>query len=127
MGQSDTPRIKQRMFFRWDGSRWVLRDASSLPPHRQTRRQEAKNLLMPIVRMQVIEAANQTCGYCGQSGSDKHGPDGRKWHIDHRIPLSRGGSIELDNCVLACEWCNLSKGERTPEEWAAQRCAKSGH
>lgn len=31
---------------------------------------------------------------------------------DHVMPLSRGGRDDLANLVLACRWCNASKGNR---------------
>jgi 5-methylcytosine-specific restriction endonuclease McrA len=35
---------------------------------------------------------------------------------DHVVPLSRGGRDEWRNVVTACEPCNNSKADRTPEE-----------
>jgi 5-methylcytosine-specific restriction endonuclease McrA len=37
--------------------------------------------------------------------------------IDHIVPLSRGGAHDWINVVLACWGCNVSKKDRTPEEW----------
>lgn len=31
--------------------------------------------------------------------------------LDHRIPISRGGSNRLDNLVLACKPCDIEKGD----------------
>ena len=42
------------------------------------------------------------------------------YHIDHVIPLKRGGSNWPDNLQLLCKPCNLKKGSMPPEEWAAQ-------
>lgn len=39
------------------------------------------------------------------------------FHIDHRIPISRGGTNWPSNLVLACPKCNLSKHDRLPHEW----------
>jgi 5-methylcytosine-specific restriction endonuclease McrA len=39
------------------------------------------------------------------------------YHVDHVIPLSRGGSNDPSNLVLACPTCNLSKNNRLPHEW----------
>lgn len=39
-----------------------------------------------------------------------------EWHIDHRQPLSRGGSHTRDNVQLSCDRCNRFKGARTMEE-----------
>lgn len=40
-------------------------------------------------------------------------------HVDHIVPLSRGGTNDIDNLALACDRCNCSKAARTPEEWRA--------
>lgn len=40
-----------------------------------------------------------------------------KHHIDHVIPLSRGGSNDISNLVIACQKCNLTKHNRLPHEW----------
>lgn len=39
------------------------------------------------------------------------------FHIDHYIPLSRGGVDCLENIVIACPHCNLSRGSKMPDEW----------
>jgi len=41
----------------------------------------------------------------------------KSWHIDHVVPLSRGGLHELSNLVIACAPCNLSKGPKLLSEW----------
>ena len=45
--------------------------------------------------------------------------------IDHKIPLSKNGSNELDNLVLACFSCNVRKGTKSynefrGEQWSAE-------
>jgi 5-methylcytosine-specific restriction endonuclease McrA len=57
---------------------------------------------------------NGRCSYC-QSSLKDYG-----WHIEHVIPLSRGGDNSSENIVLACITCNLSKGSRTPNEWTGR-------
>ena len=43
---------------------------------------------------------------------------GRHYHVDHVIPLSRGGSNGPENLVIACPPCNLSKHAKHPMEFA---------
>ena len=39
--------------------------------------------------------------------------------IEHRIPISRGGTHDRDNVSLAHFVCNMEKGARTLEEFTA--------
>jgi hypothetical protein len=41
--------------------------------------------------------------------------------VDHKTPLSRGGTNEPVNLQLLCLPCNSSKGTRTNEEWLATK------
>jgi len=50
------------------------------------------------------------CYYCNTDVADGY-------HVDHMIPLSRGGSDWPDNLVVACPTCNISKGVKTAEEF----------
>lgn len=50
------------------------------------------------------------CYYCGCKLD--------KYHVDHVIPLSRGGSDLPENKVLACPSCNIRKKDKYPHEWA---------
>lgn len=40
-----------------------------------------------------------------------------EYHIDHVMPLSRGGSNAPDNIVIACPLCNMQKHDKLPHEW----------
>jgi 5-methylcytosine-specific restriction endonuclease McrA len=51
------------------------------------------------------------CTYC-------HAP---AEHVDHIVPLARGGAHVLGNLLPACADCNLEKGARDPYEFLAER------
>jgi hypothetical protein len=51
------------------------------------------------------------CVYCGSI----QGP----FHYDHIFPVNRGGMNEVNNLVVACQSCNISKNDRTLIEWVA--------
>jgi 5-methylcytosine-specific restriction endonuclease McrA len=71
------------------------------------------------LRNAVAKRDRGICHHCGERAASaavsKRGvlqffaPDGRVFHIDHVVPLSAGGRHSLDNLVLACAPCNLSK------------------
>jgi len=42
-------------------------------------------------------------------------------HVDHVIPLSKGGAHCMSNLAIACAKCNLSKGGKLPDEWLASK------
>ena len=47
------------------------------------------------------------------------------YHVDHVIPLSRGGSNDGSNLCLSCPSCNLRKHTMTGEEYRAHLAALS--
>jgi hypothetical protein len=61
-----------------------------------------------IVRSIVLERDGYVCTYCSNP---------TRLHVDHVIPLARGGSNAFDNLVTSCGPCNQSKGPKLPEEW----------
>lgn len=56
------------------------------------------------------KAQKGQCYYCRCDVGDSY-------HVDHVIPLSRGGSNNPDNLVIACPTCNVSKKDKLPHEW----------
>lgn len=57
-----------------------------------------------------LKAQKGLCWHCGELL-------GEKYHADHLIPLSRGGSNDPRNIVISCPHCNLSKGDKLLWEW----------
>jgi len=52
------------------------------------------------------------CWWCGKSLNPLD------YHVDHRIPLSRGGSNAPENLCVSCPTCNMSKSDKLPHEWS---------
>ena len=46
-----------------------------------------------------------------------------EFHVDHIVPLARGGSNGVENLQLLCAPCNIAKGARDFEEFMAERDA----
>lgn len=80
----------------------------------QNQRRRARKVFaqlgLPFDESAQLKRQRCKCYYCGCKLD--------KYHVDHVIPLSRGGSDGAENKVLACPDCNLSKGSKLPSEWA---------
>lgn len=50
------------------------------------------------------------CGLCGKPLPAK---DGRDIHMDHIVPVSRGGGDDMANLRLVHDKCNLKRGNKT--------------
>jgi 5-methylcytosine-specific restriction endonuclease McrA len=61
------------------------------------------------IRSYLLEKWQRRCAYCQRPST--------RLQVEHLIPKSRGGSDRLSNLVLACETCNIVKGQRTAEEF----------
>ena len=70
-------------------------------------------------RQAVGDSQGWKCPYCGTDVS------GRVGTIDHKIPVSRGGTSEPDNLAIICQRCNSSKNDSTPEEYHAYRSVRA--
>lgn len=57
-----------------------------------------------------LELQKGLCLYCGE-------PLNGEYHVDHFIPLSRGGNNWPENIVLACSGCNIRKHNQLPWEF----------
>lgn len=65
-----------------------------------------------IERMLFLQ--NKMCNACGLDIS-------QKYHVDHIVALSKGGSNWPWNLQLLCPACNVSKHDKDYEEWKASR------
>lgn len=59
-------------------------------------------------RKQVQRRDGAICQYC-----EAYAPYG---HVDHIIPLSKGGTDDLNNLAWSCQQCNLAKGDKLVDE-----------
>jgi 5-methylcytosine-specific restriction endonuclease McrA len=63
-----------------------------------------------------------TCEYCGKNGLVRCGTDHNGATIDHKVPVSSGGSVgSLSNMVVSCYSCNQKKGPMSYEEFLSTK------
>lgn len=73
-------------------------------------------------RLKIIELKSPkigTCFHCGEQFPT------RGMHIDHLIPIKKGGLHTAENLVLSCGSCNSSKWAHDPIEWNRRKFIKS--
>lgn len=78
-----------------------------------------RNLKKRFQQLMLNTDDGLTCVYCGQTDliikyhEDPEIPQHRRFTVDHLIPVSRGGSMtDINNFIVACEKCNLEKGNK---------------
>lgn len=69
----------------------------------------------PWTHQQVVERGDGFCPYCGKKIGLIY--DSKIIHIDHIIPLSRGGIDAVENLEAICCKCNCRKTNKTREEF----------
>lgn len=55
----------------------------------------------------------KVCHWCGAKCA-------RAYHVDHYVPLSKGGKHEAENLVIACRDCNYRKHAKDPLDFARE-------
>jgi HNH endonuclease len=65
------------------------------------------------VRDAVVLRDRGRCRYCGHRA--------RPIHLDHVVPVSKGGGDEISNLVVACVSCNYRKADQI---WTPRRIGK---
>ena len=85
--------------------------------HRLCRIKDMKNRIKPKyikkgsyleLRFFILKRDNFTCQYCGKNPKE----DKIKLHLDHIIPVSKGGLTNKDNLITSCQECNIGKSNK---------------
>ena len=66
-----------------------------------------RKLVTHVLRKKIMQRDNYTCQICG-----KYMPDEIGLHIDHIVPISKGGKSVASNLQVLCSKCNGSKGSK---------------
>lgn len=110
-------RQRDKIFGRTEKGREINRRAQR--KYKKTEKGRLNNRKQKFIR-RTLKPANQDiikdilqnniCYYCNKEIIGKK-------TIDHKIPVSKGGTNDKENLVLCCVHCNSQKGNKTEEEY----------
>lgn len=82
---------------------------------RRARKRNAEGALPPDIVKMLLARQHCCCACCGTRLKETG------YHLDHRVPLAKGGSHTEDNVQLLTPKCNLSKGTKDWDEFLKSR------
>jgi len=95
---------------------WLRSRPEIIKANEHRRRARKRNKETRVVTegdlLRLIARHGGMCAYCKAEPYS---------HIDHVVPLSRGGRHALGNLLPACAYCNLSKSARLLSDWRYSR------
>jgi 5-methylcytosine-specific restriction endonuclease McrA len=96
--------------------RWLEANPFKRREHEAARRAKAgKSERYTATDVNVLLIAQRSrCAYCGKSIR-------RGFHVDHIMPLSKGGSNGRKNIQLLCQRCNQTKHAQHPLDFARSK------
>lgn len=66
-----------------------------------------RSIMTDSLRYDILRRDNFRCQICGTTAKE-----GAKLHVDHIIPISKGGKTTPDNLQTLCERCNMGKSNK---------------
>lgn len=105
---AETRKQKTREYKKTEAGKLVVEKSA-----RKRRAIKAGAFVEDVLLSELLKLYGDRCWYC-QTELDIV-------HLEHKTPLSRGGSHSYENCVPSCPECNLSKGTLTEEEFLVRR------
>lgn len=70
-------------------------------------RKKERRKLTPSLRYDVMKRDEFKCVLCG-----RHASDSVQLHVDHIVPIAKGGKTTFDNLRTLCQDCNLGKRDK---------------
>lgn len=79
--------------------------------YKQVERKQTKEyqrmIMSDKLRYEILHRDKFKCQLCGATSKD-----GAKLHVDHIVPIAKGGKTETSNLRTLCDRCNMGKGSK---------------
>ena len=95
----------------------VLRSRGIGSRRRARKRSNGTYTVTPRDLRRLLHRFRNRCAYC-----DVPVAIGDNLHLDHVLPISRGGAHSIGNLLPTCAWCNQSKRTKYLAEWRRDQC-----
>ena len=73
----------------------------------ENQRRIERSKMSASMRYDIMKRDGFRCCICGRSSQD-----GAKLHVDHIIPVAKGGKTEPANLRTLCDFCNMGKSDK---------------
>ena len=88
--------------------------AKRISEHKRRINKQSSSTITVLEIKELIKKSKYICYWCGKNCK-------KDFHLDHYIPLSKGGTHSLNNIVVSCPKCNLTKSSKDPLEFAQSK------
>ncbi|MBQ3295380.1 MAG: HNH endonuclease [Erysipelotrichaceae bacterium] len=88
----------------------ILIEKMQKEDERKRTKEYQRSLMSAGLRYDVMKRDGFRCVLCGR-GAD----NGVKLHVDHILPVSKGGKTVMNNLRTLCSDCNLGKSDKYDE------------
>lgn len=96
--------------YNWSKFSYIFQKTEQLIKSKQTYQYQVKLERLKLtdsLRYDVLKRDCFKCQICGATAAD-----GVRLHVDHIIPVSKGGMTKIDNLRTLCDRCNLGKSNK---------------
>lgn len=93
----------KNLIYSYDDTKKYL-ELVHLKIHKKETKQYQRSIMSDQLRYEILRRDGFKCQLCGATAED-----GVKLHVDHIIPIAKGGKTIKSNLRVLCERCNLGK------------------
>ncbi len=93
-----------------------IKSQKSVQETKEYKIKQERSKMSASLRYDILKRDNFKCQICGATQND-----GVTLHVDHIVPVSKGGKTEWSNLRTLCERCNLGKSDKYEEVVFSQK------